>query len=247
MNTVPILFSDQTITGYVSNLSPIQIAIKNDKLTNKKKETKWFEFDFHSETTVRRVVSFSPEKRKLLQSIVDSTNEGCEIKKSRNAASDDIIINQHSAIKKIKPSFPKHDQNIPISTLTAVVNELPLYKRVAVVGMVYNISQEIEDKKGERILKYKRATLKDNQDSIAIQLINPNIFNTVEEKKIYRLNHMMISIFEQEKYLKSTQVTTVSPAPDTQIEPPLAAEMLKVKNFLKYLNSINFWNKFYEL
>ena len=72
-------------------------------------------------------------------------------------SSDDIIINQHSAIKKIKPSFPKHDQNIPISSLTVVVNELPLYKR---------------------------ATLKDNEDSITIQLINPNIFNSVEEKKI---------------------------------------------------------------
>ena len=190
------------------------------------------------------MVSFSPEKRKLLQSIVDSTNEGCEIKKSKMGSSDDIIINQHSAIKKIKPSFPKHDQNIPISSLTAVVNELPLYKRVAVVGMVYNISEEIEDTKGERIFKYKRATLKDNEDSIAIQLINPNIFNSVEEKKIYRFNHMMINIFQQEKYLRSTQTTTVSLAPDTQIEPPLNDEMLKVKFFLKYLHSINFWNNF---
>ena len=145
---------------------------------------------------------------------------------------------------KTQPSFPKHDQNIPISLLTAVVNELPLYKRVAVVGMVYNISEEIEDTKGERIFKYKRATLKDNEDSITIQLINPNIFNSIEEKKISRFNHMMINIFQQEKYLRSTQTTTVSLAPDTQIEPPLADEMLKVKLFLKYLHSINFWNNF---
>ena len=144
-------------------------------------------------------------------------------------SSDDIIINQHSAIKKIKPSFPKHNQNIPILSLTVVVNELPLYKRVTVVGMAYNISEEIEDTKGERIFKYKRATLKDNQDSITIQLINPNIFKSVEEKTIYRFNHMMINIFQQEKYLRSTQITTVSLAPDTQIEPPLADEMLKVK------------------
>ena len=82
---------------FISN----KISIKDHKLTNKKKETKWFEFDIHSETTVRRVVSFSPEKRKLLQSIVDSTNEGCEIKKSKMGSSDDIIINQHSAIKKL--------------------------------------------------------------------------------------------------------------------------------------------------
>ena len=190
------------------------------------------------------MVSFSPEKRKLLQSIDDSTNEGCEIKKSKMGSSDDIIINQHSAIKKIKPSFPKHDQNIPISSLFAVVNELPLYQRVAVVDMVYNISEEIEDTKGERIFKYKRATLKDNEDSITIQLINPNIFNSVEEKKIYRFNHMMINIFQQEKYLRSTQTTTVSLAPYTQIESPLADEMLKVKFFLKYLHSINFWNNF---
>ena len=115
---------------------------------------------------------------------------------------------------------------------------------MAVVGIVYNISEEIEDTKGERIFKYKRATLKDNEDSITIQLINPNIFNSVEEKKIYRFNHMMINIFQQEKYLRSTQTTAVSLAPDTQIEPPLADEMLKVKFFLKYLHSINFWNNF---
>ena len=107
-----------------------------------------------------RVVSFSPEKRKLLQSIVDSTNEGCEIKKSKMGSSDDIIINQHSAIKKIKPSFPKHDQNIPISSLTAAFNELPLYKRVAVVGMVYNIFEEIEDTKGERNFQIQKSHLK---------------------------------------------------------------------------------------
>ena len=109
--------------------------------------------------------------------------------------------------------------------------------------MVYNISEEIEDTKGERVFKYKRATLKDNQDSITIQLINPNNFNSVEEKKT-RFNHMIINIFPQEKYLRSTQITTVSLAPDTQIEPSLADEMLKVKFFLKYLHSINFWNKF---
>ena len=89
-------------------------------------------------------------------------------------------------------------------------------------------------------MKYKRANLKDNEDSIAIQLINPNIFNRVEEKNIYRFNHMMINIFQQGKYLRSTQITTVSLTPDTQIEPPLADEMLKVKFFLKYLHSINF-------
>ena len=209
-------------------MSPIQLSVKNDKLTNKRKETKWFEFDFHAETTVRRVVSFSPEKRKLLLSIVDSKNEGCEIKKSKKSSSDDIIINQHSAIKKVKPTFPKHDQDIPISTLTAVINELPLYKRVSVVGLVYNISDEIEDKKGDRYLKYKRATLKDNQDLIPIQLINSNIFNIVQENKVYRFNHMMISIFERQKYLKSTQVTTVLLAPDAQIDAPQATESIEV-------------------
>ena len=55
---------------------------------------------------------------------------------------------------------------------------------------------------------------------------------------------MMINIFQQEKYLRSTQTTAVSLAPDTQIEPPLADEMLNVNFFLKYLHSINFWNKF---
>ena len=44
------------------------------------------------ETDVRRVASFSPEKRKLLKLLVNSNEEGCEIKKPKLSSSNDLII-----------------------------------------------------------------------------------------------------------------------------------------------------------
>lgn len=81
---------------------------KND--SNKK----WFAFDIHSQASLRSVVSFDTEKRKLLQTIVNSTDEDCEIKNSKLGASNDIIINQNWAVKKVKLSFPKASRDVPV-------------------------------------------------------------------------------------------------------------------------------------
>ena len=45
----------------------------------------------YSETDVS-VASFSPEKRKLLKILVNSNEEGCEIKKPKLSSSNDLII-----------------------------------------------------------------------------------------------------------------------------------------------------------
>lgn len=57
------------------------------------------------------------------------------------------------------------------------------------------------DEKGARGLNYKRAMLKENQDLIPIQLINLKIFSNVQEGSCYRFNHLIVSSFNQEKYL----------------------------------------------
>ena len=184
----------------------------------------------HSETSVRRVVSFSPEKRRLLQTVENATDEGCEIKKSKISSSNDIIINQYSAIKKIKPTFPKTFHEVPVSTLSEVINELPLYKRVTVSGMVYNISSELTDEKKGKTFTYKKATLKDNTDSLTVQFLKP-YSSELQEKKCYKLNHMMICIYEQEKYLRTTQVSTIVEA-DIEVAPPSENVIEEVNYFL---------------
>ena len=50
-------------------------------------------------------------------------------------------------------------------------------------------------------LNYKRAMLKENQDLIPIQLIDQKIFSKVQEGSCYRFNHLIVSSFNQEKYL----------------------------------------------
>ena len=57
------------------------------------------------------------------------------------------------------------------------------------------------DEKGARGLNYMRAMLKENQDLIPIQLIDLKIFSNVQERLCYRFNHLIVSSFNQEKYL----------------------------------------------
>ena len=80
-----------------------------------------------------------------------------------------------------------------------IINEQLFYQRVAVTGMISNISKELKEKKYGKIFTCKKSMLKDNDDLIPTQLINQNILNNVEEGTCYRLNQIMISFFHQEK------------------------------------------------
>ena len=174
------------------------------------------------------MISFSPEKKKLLKTIADSSENGCEMKKVKLGASNDIIINQNSSVKKVNPSFPKQSYDVPVTSLASVIYELPLNQRVSVAGMIYDLSPEMTDEKGGVIFNYKKAMLKDDEDSIPIQLRDRSIFNKVQDRSCYRLNHMMINIFQQEKYLRSTQITTIVDA-DIDVNPPTDEDIAEVK------------------
>ena len=105
-----------------------QICLKfKHPILHKKSETKWFVFNIHSKTDVRRVASFSPEQRKLLKTIVNSNEQCCETKKPMLSSSNDLIINQNTAIRKMTPNFFKHALNVPITPLVTTINALPLY------------------------------------------------------------------------------------------------------------------------
>ena len=93
--------------------------------------------------------------------------------------------------------------------------------------MIYNISDEMTDEKGVKVLNYKRALLKDNQDSILIQLFNQKIFSNMQEGSHYRFSYTIISSFNQEKYLRSTQITTIADT-DIEISPPIDDDIAEV-------------------
>ena len=43
------------------------------------------------------------------------------------SSSNDLIINQNTAIRKMTPNFFKHALNVPITPLVTTINALPLY------------------------------------------------------------------------------------------------------------------------
>ena len=75
--------------------------------------------------------------------------------------------------------------------------------------------------------------LKDNEHSTPIQLINQNIFNNVQEKTYYRLTHMMVSIFQQEKNFGTTQITTTSET-NNEITAPSDDAIPEIKTVFDY-------------
>lgn len=84
----------------------------------------------------------------------------------------------------------------------------------------------IDEKRG-KVLNYKRATLKDNQDSVLIQLIDNKIFSKAQEGSHYRFNHMIISRFNQEKYLWCTQITTIA-VTDIEVSQPTDDDIVEI-------------------
>ena len=72
--------------------------------------------------------------------------EGCD-----TSSSNDLIINQDTAIRKMKPSFHKNALGVPIRPSVTIIKVLPLYQRASTLGLIYNISDETIDKKGRKL------------------------------------------------------------------------------------------------
>ena len=51
---------------------------------------------------------------------------------------------------------------MPLHTLNEIMNECQLYQRIATQGMIYKISSEQSDVKGQKFFQYKKAIIKDN-------------------------------------------------------------------------------------
>ena len=61
----------------------------------------------------RRVVSFSPEKNKLLLKI-QAKNTNCELGKCRSNSKEETIINGYTSVKEIEPTFERKKRNIAL-------------------------------------------------------------------------------------------------------------------------------------
>ena len=142
---------DESISGYVVELSPVKLA--------RDKKRKYFHFTLKTESSENRTVCFSPEKHRLLSSICDSKG-ACEIKRfSKSGSNDDIIVNYYSAIKRTKLDFTPSDTMKKFFTVSEMNNESQLYDIVNVVSVVSNISDNVLVEKDGVPLHFKKVQL----------------------------------------------------------------------------------------
>ena len=100
---------------------------------------KYFQFTLQTKDKERRVVSFSPEKCKLLSKI-QSKNTNCELRKCRSNSKEEIIINDYISVKEIELTFEKKEKKRSFVSVAFVNNEAQLYDIVNITGFVYNES-----------------------------------------------------------------------------------------------------------
>ena len=74
---------DVPLVGYVKALSQIKQSQGSKK--------RWFEFSLQTGSILQRVVSFSPEERKILLELEDADEAGCELQRIKKGKIDYIM------------------------------------------------------------------------------------------------------------------------------------------------------------
>ena len=84
---------------------------------------------------VKRVVSFSQEKHKLIKTLND-TDDGCQIKKAKLSETNDILLTDYTTVKKVSPTFTKGNTKMDLQTLGKVNNEIVLFQGIRPKGFM---------------------------------------------------------------------------------------------------------------
>ena len=147
--------------GYAKNLSPV----KPFRIDRKRG---YFHFYLQTENGETKVVSFSPEKHKLLEKI-QNQDTGHELKKIRLNSKNEIIINDYISVREVQPNFRKIEKFV---TIAHINNELELYDIVKITRIIYNLEPEETVDKNEKKIHLRKATLQDkNNDGISSQCL----------------------------------------------------------------------------
>ena len=154
-----------SLVGYVTGVSQTEQWQGSNK--------RWFQFSLQTESNSQRVVSYSPGKWNILLELEDSDEAGCELHQIKTGKID-YIMEANTTIKKKKLSFPKQEISMSLHTLNKIIHECQLYQRIAKEGVIYQISSEQSDVKGQKFFQYKKAMLKDSNDTIETEIVGKN-------------------------------------------------------------------------
>ena len=155
-----------------------------------------------------RSVCFSPEKHKLLQSIAKKQS-GCELKRFRRSDTNDILVTDYTSVKQQELPFKKPSHEIKYTPLSTVADELGLLEMVNVTGIIHSLGNIENIEKDGRTSRLRKGCITDESDTFPITFYG-NLADVVKEKQPYSITNVRISKYMTERFLKTTQLTTVN-------------------------------------
>ena len=166
--------------------------------------------------TQENSVWFSPEKHKLLKDI-EQEKAGCEIKQFKGTERNEILITDYTSIKKMKLGFMQPIHNAVFQEISTVENELPLFDMVNVKGIVYSIGALETASKGNKLIEFQKASLKDNTGSMPITFYN-ELTKQQKEGQCYEIIEVRITKYMTQRLLKTTEFTEISEIEDNSFQ-----------------------------
>ena len=167
------------------------------------RKRKHFQFTLQTKDEERRVVSFSPEKRKLLSKI-QAKNTNCELRKCRSNSKDKIIINDYTSVKEIEITCEKKENKRNFVSAAFVNKEAQLYDALNIIRFVYNVSSIQIVEKNEQQISLRKASLKDHTVEISITFFG-NLAEKVPEQTTFSLTDLRVSKYMNTRLLKTTK------------------------------------------
>jgi len=189
------------LLGYIENTSPVKVSRKDRK-------RKYFEFSLIQNDATKRAVCFSPEKHELISEI-EKEQAGCELRKAKVSASNDIMITDFTSVRKTKINFPKESLKLDFSTIASINNEKSLYERVNVKGIVLEVSDNEQTEIDGKPIDLRKTVIGDNTGSITLTLF-ANLVNMLKPGHAYTMQNLRVSKYQSQRLLKTTDVSKIN-------------------------------------
>ena len=159
-----------------------------------------------------RTVYFSPEKRRLIESIAtdEYQNTGCELVNFTKSDNGNLLVTNFTSFKRVKLNFEKPSWIVSYSTVSEILNEKPMYAMINVKGTIFDL-EETEQKvcKNGQTLQIRKAMFKDSTDCILITFSCNNV-SKISESRCYQVTSVRVSLFQAQKILRATKTTVIT-------------------------------------
>lgn len=114
-----------------------------------------------------------------------------------------------NTLKESKTVFVRRNKQREFVTVSHVNNDAQIFDIVALVALVFNVSQiQIVEKDGE-IIRLWKARLKNATDDISLTLFG-SMFDVTEEKSSYMFTDLRLSKYKFTRLLKTTKSAKIT-------------------------------------